>query len=95
MQPLLPPQICWRKDKQGFSIPQGEWLKSELRTTLLEAFSADSLLARKGIINSSAMLGMYERYCRQPPNRGLIWYREVFAPLSLEVWMRRFEPWIT
>ena len=95
MEPLLPPQICWRKDKQGFSIPQGEWLKSELRTTLLEAFSADSLLARKGIINSSAMLGMYERYCRQPPNRGLIWYREVFAPLSLEVWMRRFEPWIT
>jgi asparagine synthase (glutamine-hydrolysing) len=94
MEPLLPAQICWRRDKQGFSNPQGEWLKNELRDAVLEAFSPSSFLARKGIIHSGAMLAMYRRYCRQPANRGLIWYREVFAPLSLEVWMRRFEPWI-
>ena len=28
MRPFLPPQIAWRKDKKGFSNPQGEWLQA-------------------------------------------------------------------
>jgi asparagine synthase (glutamine-hydrolysing) len=94
MQSLLPPEICWRKDKQGFSNPQGEWLKQELRPSVLDAFSADSLISRKGIVNSKALLRRYESYCRQPVDGGMIWYREIFAPYSLELWMRRYESWI-
>ena len=94
MEPLLPSQICWRKDKQGFSNPQGEWLKRELRPQVQAAFAAGSMLARKGILRSDALLKKYERYCRQPAGGGSIWYREIFAPFSLELWMRRYEPWI-
>jgi asparagine synthase (glutamine-hydrolysing) len=94
MQSLLPPEICWRKDKQGFSNPQGEWLKQELRAPVLEAFSADSLISRKGIVDSRSLLRRYEMYCRQRAGGGMIWYREIFAPFSLELWMRSFEPWI-
>ena len=94
MEPLLPESICWRRDKQGFSNPQGEWLKRELHDSVREAFSADGLMARKGIVNSRNLLSMFERYCRQPTDVGLIWYREVFAPFSLELWMRRYEAWI-
>jgi asparagine synthase (glutamine-hydrolysing) len=94
MEPQLPPSICWRRDKQGFSNPQGEWLKRELRDEVREAFSSDGLLARKGILNSRNLLSMFERYCRQPPDGGLIWYREMFAPFSLELWMQRYEAWI-
>jgi asparagine synthase (glutamine-hydrolysing) len=94
MQSSLPPEICWRKDKQGFSNPQGEWLKRELRAPVLDAFCADSLISRKGIVNSEHLLRTYERYCRQPADGGLIWYREIFAPFSLELWMRRYESWI-
>jgi asparagine synthase (glutamine-hydrolysing) len=94
MAPLLPPAICWRRDKQGFSNPQGEWLKKELRAAVRETFCPQSLMALKGFVNSPQLLSMYERYCRQPANGGRIWYREIFAPLSLELWMRRYEPWI-
>jgi asparagine synthase (glutamine-hydrolysing) len=94
IEPWLPARITWRKDKRGFSNPQGEWLKRELRDPVRDAFSADSALSRRGICNSAALLAKYERYCAQPPGRGAIWYREIFAPLSLEIWLRTYGDWI-
>jgi asparagine synthase (glutamine-hydrolysing) len=91
MEPMLPPEICWRKDKQGFSNPQGEWLKHELREAVNDAFSDNGLIAKKGIVDSRKLLWKYERYCRQPAKGGTIWYREILAPFSLELWMRRYE----
>ncbi len=94
MRCFLPPQIAWRKDKRGFSNPQAEWLKRELREPVRDAFSADSLLARKGIMESAPLARKYDRYCAQAAGSGSIWYREIFAPLSLELWMRRYAAWI-
>jgi asparagine synthase (glutamine-hydrolysing) len=94
MEPFLPAAIAWRKDKKGFSNPQGEWLKHELKESISDAFGADSLLSRKGIMDSAKLLRKYGRYCRQAPARGSIWYREIFAPFSLELWMRRYAAWI-
>jgi asparagine synthase (glutamine-hydrolysing) len=94
MRPFLPPQIAWRKDKKGFANPQTEWLKRELRRPVREAFGADSLICRKGVMNSEALLRKYDRYCQQAPGSGSIWYREIFAPFSLELWMRQYAAWI-
>ncbi len=94
MESFLPKEICWRRDKQGFSNPESEWLKEELRGQVLEAFAPDGLLSRKGIMDSGALLRRYEQYRHQPVRGGAIWYREIFAPLSLESWMRRYERWI-
>lgn len=94
MSSLLPPQIAWRKDKMGFSSPQGEWLKHELKESVLDCFGGDSLLSRKGILDSAALLRKYQRYRAQVPAGGSIWYREIFAPFSLELWMRRYAQWI-
>ncbi len=93
MEPLLPPEITWRKDKKGFSNPEGEWLKAELRGAVQAAFAPDSLICRAGIVQSEPLLRRYERYRRQPQG-GTIWHREIFAPFSLELWMRRYETWI-
>jgi asparagine synthase (glutamine-hydrolysing) len=94
MRPYLPREIAWRRDKKGFSNPQGEWLKHELRRPVRDAFGAASLLSVKGILLSEALLRKYDRYCAQPLGGGSIWYREIFAPLSLELWMRRYAEWI-
>jgi asparagine synthase (glutamine-hydrolysing) len=32
----LPPEIAWRKDKQGFTMPQEEWLRGDLKMNGLE-----------------------------------------------------------
>ncbi len=94
MQPFLPAQIAWRKDKQGFANPQEEWLKSELRAAVLDAFGADSRIVTHGIVARRSLLARYGQFCRQPAGSGAIWYREIFAPLSLESWMRRYAAWI-
>ncbi len=94
MEPLLPAPITWRKDKQGFANPEGEWLKLELRESVEEAFSDDSLIVRSGLVNGPALRRRYAQYRRQPVDGGSIWYREIFAPLSLELWMRRYAAWI-
>lgn len=94
LERFLPSEISWRKDKKGFSNPQGEWLKNELREPVREAFSGESFISRKEIVNSEALLRKYDRYCRQPAAGGMIWYREIFAPFSLELWMRRYAEWI-
>ena len=94
MQSLLPREICWRKDKKGFANPEVEWLKHELRTAVCEAFAPDSLICRKQILDSAALLTKYGGYCAQAARSGSIWYREIFAPFSLEHWMRRYDAWI-
>jgi asparagine synthase (glutamine-hydrolysing) len=94
MRAFLPPQIAWRKDKMGFANPQGEWLKAELKPAVTDAFSAGSLLSRKGIIDSGALQRKYRRYCGQASGSGSIWYREIFAPFSLEMWMQQYAAWI-
>ncbi len=48
MEALLPHEISWRRDKKGFSNPEGEWLKHELRERSAGAFASDSLMCREG-----------------------------------------------
>jgi len=94
MRPFLPRQIAWRKDKKGFSNPQGEWLKRDLKAPVADAFGPGGQLSAKGIMNSAALLLKYGRYCKQAPRGGSIWYREIFAPFSLDIWMRQYAAWI-
>jgi asparagine synthase (glutamine-hydrolysing) len=91
MEPLLPTQIAWRRDKMGFNNPEGEWLKDRLRPTVLEYFGEDSLMFRWNIVNRKALLGRYDAYCRQPVNGGRISHKEIFNPLAIEIWLRKFE----
>ena len=45
-------------------------------------------------MDGAALRLKYERYRQQPVGGGSIWYREIFAPFSLELWMRRYDGWI-
>jgi len=90
MEPYLPTQITWRKDKQGFVNPQSEWLKKNLKKEIINYFGEDSLIFRKGLVNRSSLLLKYEAYCKQKANQGSIWYKEIFHPLALEIWLRKF-----
>ena len=94
MAPLLPPQVAWRTDKQGFVNPEGIWLRNELRPYVLDHFGDDSMLARRSLVNVRALRRHYEAFCRQPPEGGRIWVREILAPLITEVWLRRFADYL-
>lgn len=95
MESLLPKAIAWRKDKQSFVNPQGEWLKYELAGVIEEVFGDDSLIFKFGIFSRPDLQDLYRRYRAQPMNRGAVSFKEIFQPLALEVWLRNYESYLT
>lgn len=94
MEPYLPKEITWRKDKQHFVIPQSEWLKNELRSRVRSLIGSELLTAACGLVDQPAVQRRYAAYCRQPPDRGPISYKDIFKPIALEVWLRQFESFV-
>jgi asparagine synthase (glutamine-hydrolysing) len=91
---LLPPAIVWRKGKQGFINPQSEWLKHELRPAVEKFISGGLLTERLGLMDAKALARLYRRYSSQPPKGGILSFKDIFNPLVLEIWARRFEPFL-
>ena len=94
MKDYLPTEITWRKDKQGFVNPQEDWLKKELKSEVEKVFSEDALIFSMNLINRSALLENYHEFCQQKQGKGKIWYREIFQPLALEVWLQQYKTYI-
>ncbi|MGC5324932.1 asparagine synthase (glutamine-hydrolyzing) [Brevibacillus sp. SYSU BS000544] len=94
MEPYMPKEIIWRKDKQGFVNPQSEWLRNELKEKVLDCFSEDSLIFKHKLVNREKMIKKYELYCTESAEKGTVWFRDIFNPLALEIWLRRYEKYI-
>lgn len=95
LEPFMPKEIAWRKDKKGFSIPAHEWLKNELKGTVSRYFAEDALMFKFGLVNRVNLMEKYELFCGQTINRGRVGFKEIFMPLALEVWLRKYEKYIT
>jgi len=91
MKADLPDEIVWRKDKQGFVNPQEDWLKNELRPQLLELFNEEALIFKYKLIDRQSLLDAYEIFCSQKTGKGQVWYRDIFQPLALEIWLQEFK----
>jgi asparagine synthase (glutamine-hydrolysing) len=59
--PEMPGPLRWRRDKQGFLVPEHLWLKRELLPVIRRRFSA-STLAELGILNVKKFLLYYDRF---------------------------------
>ena len=61
----------------------------------MENLLGDELLTgRAGLIDS---LGLRQRYAayRNGTDRGAMSFKDIFNPLALEIWARRFEPFLS
>lgn len=94
MEADMPPEVIWRKDKKGFSNPESEWLKQPFSSLITDYFGEDSLIFKTGLVRRKELMGMYETYRRQPPNEGAVSFREILAPMSLEIWLRQFKSYL-
>lgn len=88
MQDRIPDSIVWRKDKQGFVSPQEQWLKHELKEEVCAVFSKDALIFSMGLVDREVLMDKYEHFCMQKQGKGKVWYREIFAPFALELWLQ-------
>src|SRR3989440_753783 len=94
MEGDLPHEIPWRKDKQGFDNPISQWLRRELRSDVENLLGDELLTGRAGLIDA---LGLRQRYAayRNGTDRGAMSFKDIFNPLALEIWARRFEPFLS
>ena len=84
-EPDLPASIAWRKDKKGFVNPQDDWLKGPLEPIVRDLMgSADAHVYLNGLVDRQGYLKRFDDYCA---GRGNVWFRDVFAPFALELWM--------
>lgn len=81
----LPESITWRKDKKGFVNPQDDWLRGNLQPVVRDLMgSANAHVYQAGLVNRQGYLDRFDAYCA---GRGNVWFRDVFAPFALELWM--------
>jgi asparagine synthase (glutamine-hydrolysing) len=81
----LPDQIRWRRDKKGFTTPDNNWLKSELKPLIQNSFSK-SILGEMGYIDSKLFLGYYDSFLNGAP----IYDKDIFRILCAELWMKKW-----
>jgi asparagine synthase (glutamine-hydrolysing) len=85
---VIPSEIAWRKDKNGFGVPQVEWMKLALRPHIERIFREDCIMYDMGLIDKAALLQLYEDYRTSFFNT--VPYKKVFSALALEIWLRRY-----
>ena len=82
--PQLPNAIRWRRDKQGFTIPEVYWLRNELQATIRGVFET-SILDEMSILNRHAFLKYYEEF---RTGKRSIWHTDISRVLMAELWAR-------
>ncbi len=84
MAPYLPAEVL-EKRKQGFSIPLGTWLRTDLRTDILDALRGGN---RHGFFNPRAVQQLTDAFFRGDDSRNYqvwtlyafeLWYRNVYG----------------
>lgn len=81
----VPDHIRWRRDKQGFTLPEKVWLKDHLANLIRSMFKR-SVLEELDIIDSKSFLKYYDDF-----RSGVrpIWYTDISRALMAELWARQ------
>ena len=84
LEPMLGTELTHRK-KQMFTVPVGEWFKTNLKN-YCEEILFDGKLGARGIINEEELKKAFKDHCEGQKN----YTREIRAFISLEIWFRVF-----
>ena len=82
--PEMPAALRWRRDKQGFLVPEELWLKRELVPVIRQRFRA-STLAGLNILNDKEFLLYYDRFLTGKA----ITSSDIARVLIAEIWARK------
>lgn len=91
-EPMLPKEVIWRRDKKGFTIPQEQWMKNELSGEISKLFSSDMISYEMGLLKKDQNILDYNSF--RAGNSKMLGFKDIFARISLETWLKVFEPYI-
>lgn len=85
---FVPEAITWRKDKKGFTIPQEEWFRHEMKPAIEALFRSDAMMYKMGLVNPQKLQKKYELFCSGSVAAKAISFKEIFTPLCVEKWLQ-------
>lgn len=85
VEPNIPPQITWRKDKVGFAVPEEIWLYKWMRSTNMEMFNNTALCSE--YLDLCAVRNRIERWLYEGKAIPPVW-RWINLELWLKAWQR-------
>jgi asparagine synthase (glutamine-hydrolysing) len=91
MEKTVPQQIIWRKDKQGFTLPQEQWFRQELKQEIKNLFDSSLLCEQLGLIHAPALRDGYNHFCSK---KGQVSFKEIYNPFALEVWLQQYSSYL-
>lgn len=94
VESMLPPEIVWRKDKQGF-INDGEILmKTVLKQKILNHMNKNAIIFTSGIVTREQFLFLFNEFCNKKSGFSLVSKGEVFRLLAFEKFLKVFLPYL-
>ena len=85
MDGILPDLISKRRNKIGFTTPEGEWFRT-IAPELRDVFASASFAARP-YFDAPSVLALFDDYIAHPENHGTLMFWRL---LNVELWMRTF-----
>lgn len=82
---ILPDMISKRRNKIGFTTPEGEWFRN-IAPQLREIFASPSFASRP-YFDAASVLALFDDYIAHPENHGTLMFWRL---LNVELWMRTF-----
>ncbi len=88
---LVPKEIRLRRDKNGFALPEDEWMRGAFTARVREIFRSDMRAESLGFLDAERLRTSYDRFVR---GHGYLNGRQFFRAMAFELFLRRFEPHI-
>ncbi|MGO3503491.1 MAG: asparagine synthase (glutamine-hydrolyzing), partial [Brachybacterium tyrofermentans] len=85
MDGILPDMISKRRNKIGFTTPEGEWFRT-IAPELMDIFASESFASRP-YFDAPSVVALFEDYIANPGNHGTMMFWRL---LNVELWMRTF-----
>ena len=85
MDGILPDMISKRRNKIGFTTPEGEWFRT-IAPELRDIFASASFASRP-YFDAPSVLALFDDYIAHPENHGTLMFWRL---LNVELWMRTF-----
>lgn len=91
MQDMLPPQITWRKDKKGYSLPGHNWMCGVLKPKVEKVLNGPMLSANFGLIDQKGAQILFASLVAGDKN---VRYQDVLSIVALEYWLKIFSSYL-
>jgi asparagine synthase (glutamine-hydrolysing) len=88
----LPASIVWRRDKLGFSTPEAQMLRHQLRDKVDELLAPSAQMVRRGLVAPAAARARFARFINGASGmRQSVASRDIFQLVSLELWLQAYQ----